>query len=108
MNTMVGVKRIAFLMPENASLKDKRQIVRKLRDVVVSKFNVSFAEVDTDDKLQRTVIAVTMVSSTDDVIRATFIQISNLIEQTAGVRVFNDVDDIFKYEDETGSAWIPE
>jgi len=108
MFTMVGVKRIAFLMPESASLKDKRQIIRKLRDTITSKFNASFAEVDTDDKLQRSIVSIAMVANTDDVIRAAFVQISNMVEQTAGVRVFNDVDDIFRYEDESGSAWIPE
>lgn len=100
MHTMVGVKRISFLMPENASLKDKRQIMRKLRDTIRDRFNVSFAEVDDDEKLQRSAIAVSMVSSNDELIRTAFMQISNLIESLAEVRVFNEVNDIFRYENE--------
>jgi uncharacterized protein YlxP (DUF503 family) len=98
---MVGVKRISFLMPENASLKDKRQIIRKLRDTLKARFNISFAEVDEDEKLQRSAIAVTMVSSNEELIRTAFTQISNLIESLAEVRVFNEVNDVFRYENET-------
>jgi len=101
MLVMVGVKRISFLMPESASLKDKRQIIRKLRDTIRARFNVSFAEVDGDEKLQRSSIAVTMVCSNEELIRTAFTQISNLVESLVKVRVFNDVNDIFRYENET-------
>jgi hypothetical protein len=103
---MVGVKRISFLMPENASLKDKRQIIRKLRDTIKDRFNVSFAEVDEDEKLQRSAIAVTMVSSNEELIRTAFTQISNLIESLAEVRVFNEINDVFRYENETETAQL--
>ena len=106
MHTMVGVKRISFLMPENASLKDKRQIIRKLRDTIKDRFNVSFAEVDEDEKLQRSAIAVTMVSSNEELIRTAFTQISNLIESLAEVRVFNEVNDVFRYENETETVQL--
>lgn len=106
MHTMVGVKRISFLMPENASLKDKRQIIRKLRDTIKDRFNVSFAEVDEDEKLQRSAIAVTMVSSNEELIRTAFTQISNLIESLAEVRVFNEINDVFRYENETETAQL--
>ena len=107
MNTIVGVKRISFMMPENGSLGDRRQIIRKLRDSLTAKFNVSFSEIDTDDKWQRSTIAVSIVANEEQVVRTTFQQISNLIETTAGVRVFNDVNDVFRYEDETEHAWMP-
>jgi uncharacterized protein len=106
MNTIVGVKRISFLMPENGSLKDRRQIIRKLRDTLTAKFNVSFSEIETDDKWQRSVVAVSMVASEEQVVRTAFQQISNMIETTIGVRVFNDVNDVFRYEDEAEHAQL--
>ena len=107
MFTMVGVKRVGFLMPENGSLKDKRQIIRKLRDTISSRFNVSFAEIDTDDRTQRSIVAISMVSSNEEIIRTAFTQISNLIETLTEVRVCNDTTDIFRYEDETETVWVP-
>jgi uncharacterized protein YlxP (DUF503 family) len=106
-NTIVGVKRISFLMPENGSLRDRRQIIRKLRDTLTAKFNVSFSEIDTDDKWHRSVVAISMVANEEQVVRTAFQQISNMIETTAGVRVFNDSNDVFRYEDETEHACMP-
>lgn len=100
MYTMVGVKRVSFLISEDSSLKDKRQVIRELRDTIKSKFNVSFAEVNQDDKLQRSTIAVSMVACDQEIIRTAFTQISNLIESFSGVRVFNESNDIFRYENE--------
>ena len=96
----LGVKRVSFLMPESASLKDKRKIISKLRDTIRSRFNVSFSEVDINDKWQRSSIAVSMVSNREHMVRKAFLQISNLIETCAGVRVINEVNDVFRYEDE--------
>ncbi|MEI6080397.1 MAG: DUF503 domain-containing protein [bacterium] len=107
MNTIVGVKRITFLMPENGSLKDRRQIIRKMRDTLRVKFNVSFAEIETDDKWQRSVVALSMVANEEQILRAAFLQISNLIETTTGVRVVSDTNDVFRYEDETEHACMP-
>ena len=106
MYTMVGVKRVSFLMPENASLKDKRQVIRTLRDTIKNKFNVSFAEVGQEDKLQRNTIAVTMVASDQNIIRTAFAQISNLIESLAEVRIVNEANDVFRYENETETVQL--
>ena len=69
---MVGVKRVSFLMPENVSLKDKRQVVRKLSDTIKNRFNVSFAEVAQYDKLQKSTIAVSMVACDQEIIIVQF------------------------------------
>ena len=106
MYTMVGVKRVSFLMPENVSLKDKRQVVRKLSDTIKNRFNVSFAEVEQDDKLQKSTIAVTMVASDQEIIKTAFTQISNLIESLAEIRVLNEANDVFRYENETKTVQL--
>jgi uncharacterized protein YlxP (DUF503 family) len=72
MDTYLGVKRISFLMHYNGSLKDKRQIIRKLRDTIKSRFNVCFSEIDVNDKWQRATIALSAVSNQEEIIRSTF------------------------------------
>jgi len=59
----VGVLRITFHVPHARSLKDKRRVVLKFRDRIRSKFDVSIAEVAEQDKLQRAVFGVSVVSS---------------------------------------------
>lgn len=46
-----------------ASLKDKRRVVRSLRDRLRHHLNVSVAETDHQDLLQRAALAVCVVSS---------------------------------------------
>ena len=41
----VGVLRLTFHIPHATSLKEKRSVVRKFRDRVRGKFDVSIAEV---------------------------------------------------------------
>jgi uncharacterized protein YlxP (DUF503 family) len=58
----VGVLRLTFHVPHARSLKDKRSVVRKFRDRVRSRFDVSVAEVGAQDKLQLAVFGVSVVS----------------------------------------------
>lgn len=58
----VGVLRLSFHVPQARSLKDKRRTVLKFRDRVRAKFDVSIAEVAAQDKLQRAVFGVSVVS----------------------------------------------
>jgi|GEM_PF-717792 len=106
MYTMVGVKRVSFLMPEDASLKDKRQIIRNLSETLRSKFNVSFAEVEQDEKLQRSSFSVAMVACDQEIIKTAFAQISNLIESLTAIEVTNEANDVFRYENETQTVQL--
>lgn len=62
MSMVVGVLRLVFHVPHARSLKDKRRVVRKFRDRVRARFDVSIAEVAEQDKLQRAVFGVSVVS----------------------------------------------
>ena len=54
----VGVLRLTFHIPHARSLKDKRSVVRKFRDRVRARFDVSVAEVGAQDMLQQAVFGV--------------------------------------------------
>ena len=58
----VGILRLTFHVPHARSLKDKRRVVQKFRDRVRARFDVSIAEVAEQDKLQRAVFGVSVVS----------------------------------------------
>ena len=48
------------------SLKDKRQVVRSMKDRLRAKFNVSVAEIESTDVWQRATIAVASISGSRD------------------------------------------
>ena len=60
---VVGILRLTLYVPGAASLKDKRQVVRKVVDRLRSRFNVSAAEVADNDIWQRAVIGVSAVAN---------------------------------------------
>ena len=59
----VGVMRLTFHIPHARSLKEKRAVVRRFRDRVRARFDVSIAEVASQDAHQRAVFGVAVVSS---------------------------------------------
>lgn len=60
---IVGVLRLVFHIPHARSLKEKRSVVRKFRDRIRAKFDVSIAEVEAQDLHQKAVFGVAVVSS---------------------------------------------
>ena len=59
----VGVCKISLRLPENLSLKGKRQVLKSIVTRVRNKFNVSVAEVDNHDQWQLATVGVCLVSN---------------------------------------------
>jgi len=59
----VGLLTLELHMPNAQSLKDKRQVLRSLKDRLRGRFNVAVAELDHEDTWQRSVIGVVTVSN---------------------------------------------
>jgi uncharacterized protein YlxP (DUF503 family) len=60
---VVGVLRLTLYIHGAASLKDKRQVLRKVLDRLRSRFNVSVAEVGDNDVWQRAVVGICAVAN---------------------------------------------
>jgi uncharacterized protein len=59
----IGLLTLQIHIPDAQSLKDKRQILRSLKDRLRGHFNVAVAELDHQDLWQRSVIGVVGISS---------------------------------------------
>ncbi len=59
----VGVAKIMLRLPENLSLKGKRQVLKSIISRVESKFTVSIAEVDDNDRWQLATLGISCVSN---------------------------------------------
>jgi uncharacterized protein len=73
----VGLARITLFIPESHSLKEKRMVLRRVKDRVRNKFNAAIAEVEEQDLWQRGVLGLALVgndrrfveSALDEVVR---------------------------------------
>jgi uncharacterized protein YlxP (DUF503 family) len=59
----VGVLTFELRLEHSHSLKDKRQVVKSLKDRLRSRFNVAVAEVGEQELWQRAIVAAVTVSS---------------------------------------------
>jgi hypothetical protein len=59
----IGVLTLELRLDNSHSLKDKRHVVKSLKDRLRNKFNVAVAEIDHQDLWQRAAIAAVTVSS---------------------------------------------
>jgi hypothetical protein len=60
---VVAVAQIDLHLPDSRSLKDKRGILKSLKDRIHNQFNVSIAEVDHQDLWQRACVGLVAVSN---------------------------------------------
>jgi len=72
---IVGSLRVRLLIRESRSLKDKRQVVRSIKDRLRNEFNISIAEVEAEDHRQLAVLGLAMVGSEVSHVKAAFEQI---------------------------------
>jgi uncharacterized protein YlxP (DUF503 family) len=75
---LIAVARVTLVIPHAHSLKEKRAVVRKLRDRIKARLDVRIAEVGGQDTWQRAVLGCAVVGNVarvieavrDDVVRA--------------------------------------
>lgn len=78
---------IELVIPHAQSLKDKRRVLRGVKDRLRKRFNVAVAEVAYQDKWQRAVLAITMLGSERQPLVADASHVRTLIEETPDIQV---------------------
>jgi uncharacterized protein YlxP (DUF503 family) len=68
---IVGSLRVRLLIRESRSLKDKRQVVKSIKDRLRQQFNISIAEVEAQDHRQLAVLGMAVVSNEARLVRTT-------------------------------------
>jgi uncharacterized protein YlxP (DUF503 family) len=71
----VGLLTLELHIQHAQSLKDKRQVLRSLKDRLRVKFNVAVAELEHHDKWQRSVVGVVTISGEEQHVEESLQQI---------------------------------
>jgi hypothetical protein len=77
---VVGIVRIELHLPGSRSLKDKRQVVRSLKDRIRERAQASVAEVDHHDLWQRAALGVAVVAGDGGQVRERLDEIRRLVD----------------------------
>lgn len=59
----VGLLTLEIYMPDSRSLKDKRQVLRSLKERLRRKFNIAVAELDQQENAQRSHVGIVSISN---------------------------------------------
>jgi uncharacterized protein YlxP (DUF503 family) len=91
----VGVLTLEIQLPYAHSLKEKRAVLRKMRDRLRSRFNVAVAELDHQDVWQRALLGVVSISNSQPLLESLFRQVLAEAENILGDDVASHELEIF-------------
>ncbi len=91
----VGVLTLEIQLPYAHSLKEKRAVLRKMRDRLRSRFNVAVAELDHQDVWQHATLGVVSISGSRPLLESVFRQVLTEAERILGDDVADHTLDFF-------------
>ena len=86
---VILVGEIQLHLPESRSLKDKRQVVKSLKERIRNRFNVSVAEVDFNDLWQRSSFGIAVVSSAMDHAEEVMSKVIDFVERDGRAQILD-------------------
>ncbi|MCX5648164.1 MAG: DUF503 domain-containing protein, partial [Planctomycetota bacterium] len=81
---VVGILQLRLMIRDAQSLKDKRRIVKSLRDRIRNRFNVSASEVDSLDRHQQAVLGITLATNDRIFADQVLAKVVDLVRATPG------------------------
>jgi uncharacterized protein YlxP (DUF503 family) len=108
---IVGVCKVSLMVPASQSLKDKRMVLRRIKDRVNNKFNCAIAEVGDQDDWQSAELGFAVVSNELGFTQAMVQKILQFIEDMAVAKITDDQQDYVQYGDQVGGEqphWEPD
>ena len=85
----VGIVRIELHLPASTSLKDKRSVLRSLKDRIRDRVQASVAEVDHQDLWQRATLGVAIVSGESRQVDERIQSVRDLVNRTYGAELID-------------------
>ena len=81
---VVGILQLRIMIRDAQSLKDKRRIVKSLRDRIRSRFNVSVSEVDSLDRRQQATLGIALATNDRIFADQVLAKVVDLVRATPG------------------------
>ena len=92
---IVGTLKLRFVLRESHSLKDKRRVIKSLKDTLSNKFNISVAETDEQDVWQTAVLGVAAVGTDTPFVQSVLTQVVNYARFFGGVELIDQQQELY-------------
>ena len=84
---IIGILKIDLYLPGSFSLKEKRMVLKSVKDRVRKAFNVSISELDDHDKWQRARLGIAAIGISKQNINSLLDKIVNFIEKVKNLEI---------------------
>lgn len=91
---IVGICKLDLRIYECRSLKEKRKVLRRIKDRTLSSFNVSVAEVEHQDLWQRAGMGFAVVGNDRRTIEGLIDKVEGFIESLGGAHIIDSYKEI--------------
>lgn len=85
----IGVLQINLLIPGSRSLKDKRRVIKSLKQLLHNRYNCSVAEIDEKDRWGRSRLAVCVVGDDSRFVNAQLNEIVRFASSKNGAELLD-------------------
>jgi len=92
---IVGTLKIRLVLRDSHSLKDKRRVIKSLKETLSNKFNISVAETDEQDVWQTAEIGVAAVGTDTPFVQSVLSNVLNYARFFGGVELVDSEQEIF-------------
>jgi len=92
---IVGTLKLRLVLRDSHSLKDKRRVLKSLKDTLSNKFNISVAETDEQDVWQSAEIGVAAVGTDGPFVQSVLTRVVNYVRFFGGAELVDSQQEIF-------------
>jgi uncharacterized protein YlxP (DUF503 family) len=86
---VIGVLTVTLSIPDANSLKDKRKVIKGLKDKLRNKFNISVSEIGDQDIWRTAIIAIAIVSEDSAFANSVLSKAQDYVEYNSGAIMTN-------------------
>ena len=92
---IVGTLKLRLVLRESHSLKDKRRVIKSLKDTLSNKFNISVAETDEQDVWQTAQIGIAVVGTDGSFVQSVLSGVLNYVRFFGGVELVDSQQELY-------------
>jgi len=86
---IVGIVKLILFIPSMSNLKDKRMVLRSLKDRLRNSFNISIIELEDQDKWQKSTLAFAAIGIDKDGVSSLISSVINFLEQNKQIQILD-------------------
>jgi uncharacterized protein YlxP (DUF503 family) len=92
---IVGTLKIRLVLRDSHSLKDKRRVLKSLKDTLSNKFNISVAETEEQDVWQSAEIGIATVGNDGPFVQSVLTNVVNYVRFFGGVELVETEQELY-------------